>query len=62
MNSIRCASLSPKEILETIIHRKKLEIESLDILMEVIPWDSLDSIDEEKLRLYFSKILTEKNN
>lgn len=49
--------MSAKEILESIINSKQIEISTLETLLKIIPWSTLSNGDEQKLRLYFSKMI-----
>lgn len=51
-------SMAAKDILMSIIGSKLIEISTLEILLKVIPWDTLGNEEEVKLRLYFAKMIS----
>lgn len=47
---------SARSVLENYIEHKKREVRSLEILLEYLPWDSLDKKQEELLWDHFSSM------
>jgi len=48
--------MNSESLLKNKIRRKESELNALQTLYSVIPWESLSDEDEEKLCLYFDRV------
>ena len=47
-----------EEVLNNMLARKKAEMEVLELLKKIIPWDKLTPEDEEKLWHFLAEIVS----